>query len=85
MEKSLNATYSIIVYFLLLFLVHVSILVFGNRNATRLAVADFLIPYAQVHARNFLLARFPARPNYLHSNTIPNNIQSQAQWNYALL
>lgn len=83
--RNLEIACPIIAYFLLLFLVHVSVLVSGDRYATRLAVTDLLVSYAQVHAKNLLLARFRVRPNYLRFNTIPNNIQSQAQWNYALL
>lgn len=76
--RNLEIACPIIAYFLLLFLVHVSVLVSGDRYATRLAVTDLLVSYAQVHAKNLLLARFRVRPNYLRFNTIPNNIQSQA-------
>lgn len=75
----------ILLCFLILFLVHVSVLVFGNRYATGLAVADFLVPYAQVHAKNLLLASVRVWHSCINPYTVFNNIQSRAHWNYALL
>lgn len=63
----------------------VTVVVLGNRYAAGLAVADFSVPHAQIHAADILLDRNRNRLRYLYRHTVPNNVHPQAVRYHALL